>query len=429
MTYGLLRIAGRELKKTLTALLLIGLIFISMFTTIDTLSTLAFSFRDSFFKSYGHTGFSLHSTGFDVLDEIDEIGESEYILKLDGAFGYTQCMHSETTENMIIPYFIDNSVVIDAFPEFYHFLFSDYTSVDVPLDELDEYINGLVERGISSESYEYRTTYSFGEFTFFNSSFTNLIFKQCIEYDDNIEDNSVFISNLIAQQNNIKLNDTIKMVTDGGEATVRISGIFDFRDYDSGFICNINLLKETISVPDEYSIDIDLIQNENFINYYDYFNSNLEEDEFTYDKSFLRLFDLVRTLDVVIIALLVAFITLGVVATYEFTKLIIDRRKKFIYHLKLIGARNTQIIFVYLLLFIPMLIVVSVSSYFISELFIGIVAVKCEELFDWTLISRLSFVAPIVLMLFIGFFFAFLFGRLLNKNKRMITYTLYKEAV
>lgn len=425
MTLGLFKIVGHELKKTFAMFLLIGLILISLFSTINTLSTLTFSFMNSFLSSYGYSWFNLTCVGLNNLDKIDELNKDEYILSLYGATGYTQ---PDVADGDIRPYFY-KSTNINAFTDVFCFNFSNNTSINIEANNLNDFIRQLDEQGIDPSSYEYFKSTLLGEYCVFNSALIDFLSDYFVEYDQDIEDNSIFINSIIAQQNNLKLKDTIQMNTVGGEVAVKISGIFDAQTFDRSFICNIKSLNTMSTSIDHYYVQVKLTNNANFTKNYNYFNLIFNEEQFTYDTYFLRTYNMVKALYAIIIVLLISFVLIGIITTYEFTKIIIEERKKFIYYLKLIGSQDKQIIFIYFLIFIPLILVISIFSYFISELFIWIIATKTASLFDWVFISQFNFVSPIILAIIVCSFFVLAFHGLLNKHKRSMTYTLYRETV
>ncbi len=426
MTFGLFKIVIYETKKTFLALILVGLIFVSLFSSINTLSTLSFSLMDSFCCSYGQTSFHLESTGLNDLDKINALNKGECILSLDGLSGYTEPSLTGSDDK---PYFYRDSQ-IKAFTDVYHFSFSDNTSINIAKDKLNDYLDELKTKGVDSSQYRYYETTLSGKYSVFNSPFIVSLSKHFIEYNRAITDNSIFINDVIAKENRLKLNDSIKMATPKGNIVTKIAGIFDIKHLQLSFACNIKLLDEKVlSSFKQYSLHVTLANNANFMKNYDFFQSTFLKKQYSYDTRFLRLYNLVGTLRVTLVALLIFFLTIGVTITYLFTKLIVAKRKQMIYFLKLVGSRDHQIIFVYSFIFVPLVAMVSLCSCFLGNLFIQIIGAKTLNAIHWNFLSQFTFVSPLFLIAMVGVSFVLSFRALLNKNNRSMTYSLCRETL
>ncbi len=426
MTFGLFKIVIYETKKTFLALILAGLIFVSLFSSINTLSTLSFSLMDSFYRSYEHTSFHLLSTGLNYLDKIDELNNGEYILSLMGLSGYTEPSLTGSDDK---PYFYRDSQ-IKAFPSMYHLSFFDNTSINISKDKLNDYLNELKAKGIDSSKYKYYETTLLGKYAAFNSPFIASLSKYFIEYSRDVSNNSIFINDVIAKENHLRLGETIKMVTPSGEIMTKIAGIFDTKHLSLSFACNIKLLDEkALSSFKRYSLDIKLTNNANFMKNYDFLQSTFQKNQYSYDARFLRLYHLAKTLHVTLITLLALFLSTGVIITYLFTKLIVEKRKQMIYFLKLVGSRDHQIIFVYSFIFVPLVVMVSLCSCILGNLFIQIIGAKTLNAIHWNFLSQFTFVSPLFLIAMVGVSFVLSFRALLNKNNRSMTYSLCRETL
>lgn len=424
MILNLIKLIKYELKKTWMYIAIFLFLLLCLFSIIDLLSTLTFNLKDSFFSSYKNTYFNLYSAGLDKLDEIEALTDGRCLIDLGLADGYTQSNY----EYESFPCFY-SSYEFNPLSNVCFFTFEDGSTSYVFEGEKENYINDLKKNGITSDSYKLKEESFLGKYMFFNSSFENNYKKLLIQSNDCLNENSVIINNLIADKLKLKINDKFIMKTDGGDVNAVVSGIYEYNAIENvSFICNIKILGHEITAPSTYSISLRVMDSSIFGNLLKFISSCYEKEQYSYDLTFERYYGLVIGLEATIISLNIVFFLIGLGITYESLNILIKKRTKYIFRLKLMGAENRQIFLIYFAILFIVVIFASIFSYFISTSFTNIVASKAKILFDIELINTKAFISPLVLCLVQLIYFVVIFMQKIRRNNNQITYSLYRRS-
>lgn len=417
------KISFQEFKKLFFNLIFICITFLLLFSTTNTLSVLGLSLTDSFYSSYENSFIHLSSVGFDKLDDICEIA-SGFTVELYGLTGYTQVY----TNNLIeYPSFSFKGKEISACTECY-MIYYDGGRQYLSVKEYESLLAQMEYENCGQENFTITKTTCNGIFSYIDNNLKKKIEKWIIEYDPNVVGIPVFISSLIAEELDIKVSDEITFTTKTIQKTVTVKGIYNYKFLPDSFYCDFSFLDFSKETFDRYYMSIVLTDNSKYTKMQKFVEENFNSQSYQLDNTFLRLQSLLSVLNAVVISLTVIFWTVSIIVCYGFIDNIIEKRKKFIYQLKLLGAVNGQITVIYLIILIPLIIASIIPSIFLARFYLNIIAGKFSALFGWTLSIRLLYLPPILLTAVFIVFIGFVILKLLKSKKKQITYSLYKSA-
>ena len=236
-----------------------------------------------------------------------------------------------------------------------------------------------------------------------NSDDSNISEGRGIEFSDNTSDKySLWLSKTSSERLNVKIGDILKFLTkNSGQYSVVLEGIYYDTYNEAAFMINAPLA-ETILKNAEKTIRQSCYAI--FSSYYDCRNAITEfekngcEVNCSYYNQIDAIYDNVRYMQMILIIIsLVMFVCLGIIL-YAMNSMIIDVRSGYIAMLKALGAKNGQIVRLYLAICEPVLALGILAGWLISRYYISYTSELMETYLDFS-VSAASMIPSIVTIL------------------------------
>lgn len=403
------KIAQKEFKILIKYIILISTAFIFLFSATNTLISLSFSLQPSFYAAYGSTWFTLESCGLDEMNDIVTNG-NDVSCVLYGANGYTQ----ET--NNAYPYFTYKDVKTSGVVSKYTALINGEICT---LSEREWF--QLIKESENSENILYKKDQLSGVYILDADNVKE------IENKDNIP--SIKINSIIAENLDVCVGDEIILHTVGGSREVNVVEIYDYNSEGSAFKCALSFFEsETVQCPTKYDIHITLYSNERFGHFIKFLEQTYSNQHFSFDRTFQRYDEALKMILFITIVLSVLFTLSSCYEIYAFISLVMNRRKKFLYHLKLIGAKDINIITIYSIVMFPVIILITIVSVVFSQLSLSLIAKQFNNIFDSHFELHNNYVGIICLFILSSLVFFVFFKFILNSKNNHLTYSNYRKV-
>lgn len=241
---------------------------------------------------------------------------------------------------------------------------------------------------------EYELTKS-GTFISFNKAYQDKLLEQYIINTYSNVENPIIISETFNRLLNLNRGDSITIINNGVEVTGTVIGFYSNIFSTHSYIMDTSCVKDF----DINGYVLTFILND--LNQYFDFVNDLESYRYislSRDLSYENSISLINVIYTVLTVLTILMTVILTVTIYSFLNTIINRRRKFLYQLKLIGFNNIKLIlcyssFMFVLIFVGVLV-----SFGISSIAMSLISKYYLLLLGSEFTIRFAVLSPIILL-------------------------------
>ena len=370
-------IIKKEIKILFKLILPIFIVMLLSFSIMNIILTMSFSIKDSMLGSISKATSLLRNEGYENIDDYNQYDikiELTNFLDKDKPFTFK-------TEN--------KEIILDNNWKYRQDLLGNIEFKNPNHTDYTDYSGN-----IKGTEYELNKG---GSFINFNDYYKNILLTGYIlNYSSVDAVNPIIISETFNKLLNVSIGDTMTLTYDGISFDVTVAGFYDKVFSTQSYIMSTECIEKIIS--EKYTITFNIFNLEQYFDFMDSLNQ-FHYISLTRDLNYENSVYLIDIIYIVLSVLTVLMIIILSVTIYSFLNTIINRRRKFLYQLKLIGFNNYKIILCYSSFIFAIIFVAVALSFAISSISINVIANYYYMLLGSKFIVKNASFAPIILLL------------------------------
>ncbi len=236
-----------------------------------------------------------------------------------------------------------------------------------------------------------------GSFINFNNYYKDKLLEQYILLPiTNNYENPIIINNTLNSLLKVSRGDVITITYNNISFNVTVVGFYSDVFSTNSYIMSTECIKN-LNI-ENYFLDINTYNLDQYFDLIDDLN-NFHFLSLSNDLSFENSIYLINIIYIVLAVLTVLMIIILSVTIYSFLNTIINRRRKFLYQLKLIGFSNFKLILCYSSFIFVIILIAILLGYIVSSISMNIISNYYYELLGSKFIIKNATFAPIILLL------------------------------